>query len=230
MNMLFMMAAAAYLSVPRVDLGRTPAIERVDSLFETGELPLHRIDHVNWPGEFPDKPDVGFRIAHSGDEIYIKFYVSEGAVRAVYDADGNRPWEESCVEFFVQPGADGDSTFYNLEMNCIGYGILHGRPPGHTHGSPVPMEDLARIRRLCSMPRKAFGIREGEHSWTLTLAIPLDVYSISPVPPLGGRTLRANFYKCGDLLPRPHYLSWSRIDTPKPSFHEPGFFGELFFE
>jgi hypothetical protein len=238
MNTLLMMAATAFLAVPerelprltvpKVDLGSAPAIERVDSLFEAGDFPLNEIGCVNWPDVSPDKPDVRFRIAHSGDEIYIKYYVSEGAIRAVYDSDGNRPWEESCVEFFFQPGTD--ATFYNLEMSCIGYGITHGRPPGHRHGTPIPPEDLAKVRRLPSMPRETFGIREGEHSWTLTLAIPVEIYSMSPVPPLSGRTARANFYKCGDKLPRPHFISWSPIDTPKPSFHEPGFFGELFFE
>ncbi len=125
------------------------------------------------------------------------------------------------------PGGEDDQVYYNLEMSCIGYGILHGGAPGTR--SAVP-DGVGKIRRLASMPRRAFGVREGEQEWTLTLAIPVEVFSMSEVPPLSGRTLKANFYKCGDLLPKPHFLSWSPIDTPKPSFHQPGFFGELFFE
>jgi hypothetical protein len=230
MSIFVTMIAAASLIVPKVDLGTTPAIERVDSLLETAGLPLHAVDKVNWPGAFPDRPDVKFRIAHSGDEIYIKFYVTEQTMRAVYDADGGRPWEESCVEFFLSPGEAGDPVYYNLEMSCAGFGILHARNTLTNEGGAMP--GLSGVRRLTSLPREPFGIREGDgpYSWTLTLAIPVEAYSMSHVPPLSGRTLRGNFYKCGDLLPRPHFLSWSPIDTPEPSFHQPGFFGELFFE
>jgi len=199
----------------------------VDSFFETSALPLHTVGCVNWPDDFPDRPEVRFRIAHSGDEIYIKYYVTEQAVRAVYDADNNRPWEESCVEFFVVPsGREGDQSYYNLEMSCLGYGILHGGPKGDRSAA-----DVGRVRRLGSLARPSFGVREGEgpYSWTLTVAIPVDIYK-DAAKPLSGSTLRGNFYKCGDKLPRPHYLSWSPIDTPRPSFHEPGFFGELHFE
>lgn len=34
----------------------------------------------------------------------------------------------------------------------------------------------------------------------------------------------ANFYKCGDDLPAPYYLSWNKIIAPKPDFHYPDFF------
>ncbi len=213
------------LTVPRVDLGPAPAIERVDSMFEAGGLPLHTIGYVNWP-QHPKAAEVHFRIAHSGDEIYIKYYVHEDRVLARYGRDNGRPWTDTCVEFFVMPGVD--ETFYNLEMNCIGYGIMHGRMPGRKHGSPV--EGLERVRRLTSMPRETFDVREGDFRWTVTLAVPVDLFHMSEVPPLSGRTVRANFYKCGDSLPTRHYLTWSPVATPSPSFHEPDFFGELRFE
>ena len=47
---------------------------------------------------------------------------------------------------------------------------------------------------------------------------------------LNGKTMRANFYKCGDLLQTPHFLSWAPIDLPQPKFHCPEFFGEVTFE
>ena len=45
-----------------------------------------------------------------------------------------------------------------------------------------------------------------------------------------GKEIRANFYKCGDELDKPHYLSWNPINLEKPNFHCPEFFGTLFFE
>lgn len=205
----------ATLVVPRIDLGPQPEIEMVSAALDS--LPKNEIACVNWPEQFPDRPRVRFAIAHSGAEIYIKYWVEEDAVRAVYESDGNRPWEESCVEFFVSPRA-GSEAYCNLEMSCIGYGILHG----------AAEDAVGLVRRLPSMERTAFGVREGRTEWTLTVAIPVEALGRGPIE--AGERLRANFYKCGDLLPRPHYLSWSPIDTPQPSFHQPGQFGELVFE
>ena len=42
--------------------------------------------------------------------------------------------------------------------------------------------------------------------------------------------MRGNFYKCGNQLPKPHFLSWNPIPTDNVQFHCPEFFGELDFE
>ena len=62
-------------------------------------------------------------------------------------------------------------------------------------------------------------------TWDVAMIIPLDLIGVNPesLPD----TLKANFYKCGDLTSHPHYLSWSPIGTPKPDFHRPEYFGEL---
>ena len=46
---------------------------------------------------------------------------------------------------------------------------------------------------------------------------------------LKGKTFRANFYKCGDMLSVPHYVTWNPVGTPKPDYHRPEYFGELKF-
>ncbi len=62
------------------------------------------------------------------------------------------------------------------------------------------------------------------------MAIPISIYSLSKFDSLGGRSVKANFYKCGDELPEPHYLSWNPINLEKPNFHTPDFFGDIYFE
>jgi hypothetical protein len=42
-----------------------------------------------------------------------------------------------------------------------------------------------------------------------------------------GATLCANFYKCGDELSVPHYISWAPIEAEKPNFHRPDCFGKM---
>ena len=42
-----------------------------------------------------------------------------------------------------------------------------------------------------------------------------------------GAELRANCYKCGDLTPKPHYLSWNPVTSQTPDFHRPQVFGQM---
>jgi hypothetical protein len=66
-------------------------------------------------------------------------------------------------------------------------------------------------------------------SWTLTLAIPFDVFFDHNISNLTGKTFRANFHKCGDKLTLPHYVTWNPIETEKPDFHQPAYFGLVKF-
>lgn len=80
------------------------------------------------------------------------------------------------------------------------------------------------------MSKKGFNTKEGNFEWSLTVALPIELFSLNNITPLSGRSVKANFYKCGDELPEPHYLSWSRVGTERPNFHTPEFFGTIYFE
>ena len=47
------------------------------------------------------------------------------------------------------------------------------------------------------------------------------------VVPRPGMIMRANFQAVCSAGNPPYYMSWSPIDTPKPDFHRPEFFGEI---
>ena len=95
--------------------------------------------------------------------------------------------------------------------------------------APRPAEEMEEILRFGHdvIPDSA-GDFEGLQSWRVGVVIPFDLIGIDSenLP----HCIRANFYKCGDKTAHPHYLSWSPIDTPKPDFHRPEFFGELLFD
>jgi len=74
------------------------------------------------------------------------------------------------------------------------------------------------------------GEMRGRFSWTITIAIPLNVFFHHKIKELKGRTFTANFYKCGDKLSVPHYLTWNPVGTSKPDFHRPDYFGRLEFK
>ena len=182
-----------------------------------------RIGCLNWPDAFPYAPEVSFEISHSGAWMRLLFRVREDAVRAECAADGERVWEDSCVEFFFAPRADG--LYYNLECTCTGR-ILLCRGSGRHGREPLDASLLRGIRRCSSLGEAPFGLRETPADWTLTLDIPAATFGLET---FSGLHARGNFYKCGDKLPVPHYLSWAPVSTPRPDFHRPEFFDDIVF-
>lgn len=207
-----------------------PSIEEIQAKFDESAIAWHRIDQVNWP-DFPYHPLAEFRIMHSETEIYLQFHVREQGARATYDYDaGSSPYKDDCVEFFMIP-SDRDPSYFNLEMNCIGHGTFH-YGPNRQERNRCGDEIVHQIRRHSTLGSEAFGTREGEQEWTLTIAVPKRLYAQADLDltQFSGRTVRANFYKCGDDTAVPHFLSWAPIGTPKPNFHVPEYFGEIHFE
>ncbi len=183
-----------------------------------------RIGCLNWPEAFPYRPEAEFDLCHDGGELHLRFRVKEDAVRAVCAADREHAWEDSCVEFFFDP--HGDGTYYNLECTCIGKLYLC-RGEGRHGREFLPEAAYAAIRRRCSLGTEPFGLREAPTAWEVELDVPASVFGLET---FNGLHARGNFYKCGDRLPVPHYLTWAPITTPKPDFHRPEYFDTLIFE
>ena len=90
------------LSVKKVMCTASPEGEAVPSLLDENGIEFQPLDVVNWK-DYPYKPEVSFRIAHTGREILLHYEVKEASVRAVASGDNGRVWEDACVEFFVSP-------------------------------------------------------------------------------------------------------------------------------
>lgn len=185
----------------------------------------HRIETLNWK-DYNYKPDVTFSIAYGKNEIFIKYYVKESYIKAEKTGSNQMVCEDSCVEFFVSPENDG--IYYNFEFNAIGTCLL-GTGTGRKDSSRSDPEIISGIRLLSSEGNKPFKEKKGEFEWTLTIAIPLETFFHHKVEDLKGKTFRANFYKCGDNLSVPHYLTWNPVETQNPDFHQPLYFGILKF-
>ena len=182
-----------------------------------------RIGCLNWPEAFSYRPEAEFDLCHAGGELHLRFRVRENAVRAVCAADREHAWEDSCVEFFFDP--HGDGSYYNLECTCIGKLYLC-RGEGRHGREFLPEAAYAAIRRRCSLGTEPFGLRESPTAWEVELDVPASVFGLQT---FSGLHARGNFYKCGDRLPVPHYLTWAPIATPKPDFHRPEYFDTLIF-
>ena len=89
---------------------------------------------------------------------------------------------------------------------------------------------MGAIDRWASLGSTPFDTIEGKTHWEVALVIPVSTFFMHDVARLDGRVMRANFYKCGDKLPVPHFVSWAPIVTDRPNFHCPEFFGEVVME
>lgn len=202
-----------------------PPLELVSEAMDL-EIDTLPIEAINWK-DFPYRPAVSVQIAYNENELFLRYKVNEQAVRAEITEHNGPVWTDSCVEFFLSP--EGNDQYYNLEMNCIGTALLGFRKKGQpaTHATGVQIDSIRRISSLGHIP---FPEEILNTSWDITIAIPWEVFFEHSLKPLQGKKMRGNFYKCGDNLSVPHFVSWTKIKTDKPSFHVPESFGGLEFE
>ena len=122
-------------------------------------------------------------------------------------------WEDSCLEAFFS--FDG-VNYVNLEVNANS--ALRASVGTERHGRKF-LKDMAIV-----MPKVE--ARVVEDGWQVQFTVPAEtikaIWNLDIAP---GTSFRANFYSCGDKTPVPHYASWSPIDTEKPDFHRPEYFG-----
>ena len=201
-----------------------PDLEEVSSRLDQ-QPGRNRIETINW-ADYHYKPEVDFAIAYSNNEIFLKYFVKENFFKAEKTETNQMVCEDSCVEFFVSPASDG--IYYNLEFNAIGTCLL-GSGTARENSSRADPQIVSKVRRLSSSGKKPFKEKAGEFNWTLTIAIPMEVFFRHKIKNLSGKSFRANFYKCGDKLSVPHYVTWNPVGTERPDYHQPAYFGVLKF-
>jgi hypothetical protein len=189
------------------------------------ETPALPIDKPNWPTS-SYKPKALVNMGYNDAELFLKFTVEEESVRAIYTENNSKVSKDSCCELFISP--DSNDCYYNFELSCIGTMLMGYRKMGEAATRPST-EIMEQVRRQSSLGKHPFDVKEGLFCWTLTVAIPLGAFFAHKLTCLKKCNFTANIYKCGDELPKPHYLSLFPINTDKPSFHRPDYFGQLYF-
>jgi hypothetical protein len=211
------------LNVPQINsLKREHNLREISTQLD--RLVRHPIEEMPWP-RFSYKPRVSFAIAHCGDAILLKYFVQEHAIRIVHHTVNSPVHEDSCVEFFISFGEE--ETYYNLEFNCIGT-CLFGFGKSRSDRQLITEEAVNKIRRMAVIESSVEG---GENlvNWHLTLVMPMEIFVHHRIGFLKERNCRVNFYKCGDGLPEPHFLSWKVVKAAAPDFHLPKYFGAVHF-
>lgn len=185
------------------------------------------LENVNWKESFPYKPWVQFRVWHEGDTFHIGYKVREQGTRALQTVLGGPVYEDSCVECFIQPD-QADPHYYNFEFNPIGMMAMACRT-GRNDPEDAPREVLESVRIKTTAGKEPFDEKYVEE-WSLDIAIPASALFNSGVKDFSGRRMRMNFFKCGDGLKVPHFVTWAPVRTPSPDYHRPEFFLPVDFE
>ncbi len=185
------------------------------------------INKVNWSA-YPYQPLVDLYAGYSKSHLWLLYEVKRDFFRAKAMIDQGTVWEDSCVEFFISTAVVNESSpmlstnsFYrNFEFNVLGtclsaYGNKFDR-------QRLSADEMKQILRFPCINKLNLPVEGAEFDWQLGVAIPLTVLGLRP-----GNSFYGNFYKCGNLTLKPHFLSWSEIESEAPDFHLPPYFGEL---
>jgi hypothetical protein len=204
--------------------------EKQVSLSKAGNLLEHltvtnAIQVINWE-EFNYKPQVNFRIGHTGDEIWLKYYVKEKHLRARETRTNGDVYKDSCVEFFIS--VDGEN-YYNFEFSCIGTIHLAYGPGRHNRKFVTP-EIAEKIEIESSLGSQPFNDKSGNFEWEMMIRIPIETFAYSNLKTFKELKGKVNLYKCGEETAETHYVTWNPIETENPDYHRPEYFGKIWFE
>lgn len=183
--------------------GRTPAL---DAGFDSGEWSGCRTLNVDVfrPEGSGHRPETRFRLQYDREGLYGLFSVRDRFVRCVARKFQDPVCRDSCVEFFVRPGADDVR--------------------------PLTEREAAGIRIYHSLPGRIEQELAQETCYELGFFLPFSIFAgTHGAPAPVSRTVwSGNVYKCGDDTSHPHWASWRPVR--RVNFHEPDCFGDLEFE
>lgn len=209
------------LEIPFIDTNGLQEIEQISQLM--GGLKTTPIDCNPWP-VYQANADAKFSMAHNGQSILLKYIIAEKYLLANEKTNGNIH-NDSCVELFI---AFDDSGYYNLEFNCLGFTkIAYGN--GRNDRELLPTEVIKQLSFSSKINANSVINSNGGFNWEIMLVIPREVFINHEIISFHHLEAKGNFYKCGDGLPQPHFLTWNMIEAEHPDFHRKEFFGELAF-
>jgi hypothetical protein len=190
-------------------------------------IPALKINHYLWLDN-DYRPLVEVRLCCSHQNLYVHFDVFEAMVRVRYTQFQDPVYKDSCVEMFIDPFPEKRVGYINVETNAAG-AMLVAIGPDRSRRTPILQADLDGFEIISSIKGPISGYH-GAEFWTLAYRLPLSLFEKhygAKIKP--GQSARANFYKCGDETATPHFGAWSPVQTLRPDFHRPEFFGHLVF-
>lgn len=188
-------------------------------------LPAASVDCNPWR-EFAMSPPAQACVAFDGSMFHVQLKAWERNLRVVTHECNGPVWEDSCVEFFLNPSPLSDKRYMNFEMNAEGVLLLGFGP--HRDERELLDFDPAQFSIRADVP--PYGAEKWDKAaYAVEFAIPVSflerLYGKLDLRP--GARMAGNFQKCGDKTSSPHFGCWNPIGSSQPDFHLPEFFGDL---
>jgi hypothetical protein len=190
------------------------------------KLPLHALDVELWNKGNGLTCKADFTISHFDQGLRIHYSVLEPFLNARKRKINDDVHKDNCVEFFL--AFDNEPTYYNFEFNCLG-SLKAAYGKSRKHRKYLSPDVLKVVEDNIDI---AIGnVSQGKLvKWDINIILPIEVFSFHDKSSFSGLNCSANFAKCGDNLPTPHFLSWINIPSQEPDFHQPNYFGKVTFE
>lgn len=156
--------------------------------------------------------------------FFVRMWSFESPVRCENSRRNEPMYEDSCLEFFINPNPKENSKYTNFEMNPKGaYLAQIGEMRENRVFFTEKPEDEAKVT--------PFTVSEnGEDGWGVNLFIPFSLFRSLGIPNIGdGEVIECcgNFYKCGDKTVHPHFGAFFPVDSAELGFHNPARFGKI---
>ncbi len=192
-------------------------------------LPKAEIDHYLWEKNGYE-PRAEVAVCYSDTGLHIQFTTWENNITVRNLSENSPVYEDSCVEFFLNPMPEKDTRYMNFETNAAGK-LLLGMGSGRSDWRLLDKADHSLFGVRSSVPGNGYDSFAGP-SWTIEYTIPFEFIKeyYTGFQPKAGKLIKGNFYKCGDKTSYPHYGCWALIDSAVADFHAPHFFGSLLLE
>ena len=189
---------------------------------------------TNYMGDVPAfKPKVQAKMVYDKDNLYVIFRVDDKYVKSITDRNNGPVYRDSAVEFFFASDVENSLVYFNIETNCGGKVLFHhNNPADRSKNIRLTDDDIAQLEIAHSMPSIVDPEITDEITWTIEYKVPIALLKkhSTVTSPAKGVEWRANFYKIAEITSNPHYITWSKIDRPRPNFHVPENFGRIIFK
>lgn len=155
-----------------------------------------------------------------GKGFALRMTCKEANPKAVYSNYNDPVYKDSCLEFFVSFN-NASNKYMNFEMNSNGAFLAAVRTE---RANKTPINMLAPLPKVTAT--------KCEDGWRVEVFFSNDFIgkTFGKFCFAKGESFKGNFYKCGDETEIPHFGMWSPIESEKPDFHRPEFFGTFTIE
>ncbi len=195
------------------------------SITDVRDFPVGKIACYPWEKSGEGHPEsYAAMFAVEGEEIHAVLWSFEENVRCECTKRDDPVYTDSCLELFLMP-VEGDNRYVNFEVNKNG---VYLSEIGTCRSDRVFIKELTGLEPVIDTIR----IEEnGKKAWgyeiILTESFISDLYKTDFT--VQETTIKGNFYKCAELSESPHFGTFFPVNTEKPDFHRPEFFGDIKF-